>query len=158
MFSVRVQISKSASSALRVAQWRPWRLQMSISNVSKDIPTWKKFEAACSGIKRLLHFKLEKWGSEIWPFKIRKHSKSGLSVDWISNGLVFKGSGYSYSHCYGPNHLKIRPFKIGTFLSWFKKVFVKMVAICLDFKWLGFQISDPIWNPTICNPTSFWPF
>ena len=22
-----------------------------------------------------------------------------------------------------------------------------MVAICLDFKWLGFLISDPIWNP-----------
>ena len=25
-------------------------------------------------------------------------------------------------------------------------IFDKMVAICLDFKWLGYQISDPIWN------------
>ena len=36
----------------------------------------------------------------------------------------------------------------------FHMVFV-MAAICLDFKWPGFRISDsiPIW--TICNPTSF---
>ena len=33
----------------------------------------------------------------------------------------------------------------------------KMVAICLDFKWLGFRISDPIQNTDRCNPTSFWP-
>ena len=26
-------------------------------------------------------------------------------------------------------------------------VFDKMEAICLDLKWLGFWISDPIWNP-----------
>ena len=25
--------------------------------------------------------------------------------------------------------------------------FDKMAAICLDFKWLGFQIQDPIQNP-----------
>ena len=23
----------------------------------------------------------------------------------------------------------------------------KMAAICMNFKWLGFQISDSIWNP-----------
>ena len=51
----------------------------------------------------------------------------------------------------------------------------KMMAICPNFKWLGFRISDPIWNPehllpnlfsTIQNPDSldfqiplysFWP-
>ena len=32
-----------------------------------------------------------------------------------------------------------------------------MVAICPDFKWLGFRISDPIWNPDHLNPTSFGP-
>ena len=37
-------------------------------------------------------------------------------------------------------------------------VFDKMAAICQDFKWLGFQISDPIWSGTICNPTSFRAF
>ena len=26
-------------------------------------------------------------------------------------------------------------------------IFDKMAVICPDFKWLGFQISDPIWNP-----------
>ena len=35
--------------------------------------------------------------------------------------------------------------------------------IFLDFKWLPtkwrpfVRISDSIWNPIICNPTSFWP-
>ena len=30
-----------------------------------------------------------------------------------------------------------------------------MVAICLDFKWLGFQISDPILNPDHLQPNLF---
>ena len=34
---------------------------------------------------------LEQWGSEIQPFKIWKHLKSGLFEDWISNGQVCKG-------------------------------------------------------------------
>ena len=61
---------------------------------------------------------------------------------------IFKGSGYNFSHSYGPNHLKIGPFKIGTFCPDFKLLCDKnkMAAICQDFKWLGFRISDPIWN------------
>ena len=35
-------------------------------------------------------------------------------------------------------------FEIQTFLSGFQMVFDKMAAISPDFKWLGFQISDPI--------------
>ena len=34
------------------------------------------------------------WGSEIWPFKIWKHLKSGLFEGQISNGSVFKWSGF----------------------------------------------------------------
>ena len=37
-------------------------------------------------------------------------------------------------------------------------IFDRMAVICLDFKWLGFQISDPIWNRTIWNLTSIGPF
>ena len=34
-------------------------------------------------------------------------------------------------------------------------VFDKMVAICSDFKWLGFWISDPIQNPYNLQPNLF---
>ena len=51
-----------------------------------------------------------------------------------------------------PNHSKTRPFKFWALLSRFQMVFDKMVAICLDFKWLGFWISDPIWNPDHLQP------
>ena len=33
-------------------------------------------------------------------------------------------------------------------------VFDKMAAICLDFKWLGIQISDPFQNPGHLKPNS----
>ena len=92
------------------------------------------------------------WGSEIRPFEIWKHSKSALFEGHISNGTVFKWSGFSYSYSNSPNHLKTGPFKIWTFFQ-ISMVFDKMAAISPDFKWLGFRISDPIWNPT-----SFWPF
>ena len=36
---------------------------------------------------------------------------------------------------------------VPTFLSTFQVVFDIMLLICLDFKWPGFQISDPIQNP-----------
>ena len=62
----------------------------------------------------------------------------------FSNGPVFKWSGFSYGYKFSPNHSNTGPFKIMTFLSRFQMVFDKMVAICPDFKWLGFQISDPI--------------
>ena len=63
--------------------------------------------------------------------------------DWILNGQVFKGLGYSFSHRYGPYHSKTGLFKSRTFFSRFQMVFDKMAAIFLDFKWLGFWISDP---------------
>ena len=43
--------------------------------------------------------------------------------------------------------------------SWFFCVFQmvsdKMAAICPDFKWFGFRISDPIWNPDHLQPNLF---
>ena len=50
-----------------------------------------------------------KWRSEIRPFKIRKHLKSGIlkvrfQMGPFSNGLVFKRLGFNYG--YSPNHLK----------------------------------------------------
>ena len=35
-------------------------------------------------------------------------------------------------------------------------VFDKMAAICPDFKWLGFRISDPIQNLDHLQPNLFW--
>ena len=55
--------------------------------------------------------------------------------------------GLDFGYSFSTNHLRTRPFEIQTFLSGFQKVFDKMVAISLDFKWLGFLISDPIRNP-----------
>ena len=49
------------------------------------------------------------WGSEIRPFEIRKHLKSGLFEGRISNG-------------WAPNYLKTETFKIGTFVFGFKSV------------------------------------
>ena len=40
------------------------------------------------------------------------HLKSKLFEDGICNDPVFKGLGYSHSHC--PNHLKTEPFEIRT--------------------------------------------
>ena len=98
------------------------------------------------------------WGSEIqpfeiWPFNIRKHFNSRLFEGRISNGPVFKWSGFRYGYSVDPNHSKIGPFKVWTFLFGFQMVFEKMAAICLDF---GFQIPFKI--GTICNPTYFWQF
>ena len=94
------------------------------------------------------------WGSKIWPLNIRKHLKSRLLEDWISNGPVFKGPGCSY----GQDNSKTGPIKILTFLSGFHMVFDKMAVICQDFKWFGFRISGPFEITTIFKPTSFWPF
>ena len=47
--------------------------------------------------------------------------------DLISNGPIFKGSGYTFSYRSGPDHSKCGHF-------------------CWNFKWLGFWISDPVQN------------
>ena len=83
------------------------------------------------------------------------HLKSGLFEGWISIGPVFKWLGFSYGYIYSPNHLKTRPFKMRMFLSWFQMTFDKMAAICSDFKWLGFRITDPIQNLDHLQPNFF---
>ena len=83
-----------------------------------------------ASLDRFIYFKAKlcvKWGSEILPFKIRKHLKSRLFEDGISNGPFFKASGYHFSHSFGPYHSKSGHF-------------------CPDFKQLGFQILDPFQN------------
>ena len=84
--------------------------------------------------------------AEIQQFEIRKHFKSGLFEGRIPNGWVFKWLRFSNGYSYSPKHLKTGPFKIQKFLSGFQMVLDKMQAIFLDFKWLGFQISDTIQN------------
>ena len=79
--------------------------------------------------------------------------KSRLFEGRISNGPVFKWSGLSYT--FSPNHSKIGPFKFPKFCLDFKMVFDKMAAICPDFKWFGFWISDPIRNPDDLQPNLF---
>ena len=65
-----------------------------------------------------------KWGSKIKPFEIQKHLNSWLFEHWISNGPVFKGSGYSCSYSYSPNHLKTGPFKNQT--TWKHDILVRI--------------------------------
>ena len=91
--------------------------------------------------------------SEIRPFEIPKQVKSGIFEGRISNGLVFKSSGFSF--CYSPNHLKTGQFKIRTILSGFQMVLVKMAPISSDFKWEGFHILDPIQNSDYLQPNLF---
>ena len=73
--------------------------------------------------------------------------KSGniWNLDFLKVG--FQMVGFSYGYIFSPNDLKAGPFEILTFLPSFQIVFDKMAPICPDFKWLGFQISDPIKNP-----------
>ena len=94
-----------------------------------------------------LTFRLQ-WGSEIRPFKIRKNFK----VRFPMVGLAI----YSY----GPNPGPFENWAIQNpdVLSGFQIVFDKMSGICLDFRWFGFRISDPIQNPDQSNPTSFRTF
>ena len=86
----------------------------------------------------------KQWGSEIWPYKIRKHLKSRLFEGRISNGPVFKWSGFCNGYSYSPNYSKTGPFKIRPFLSGLQMVFDEMAVIFPDFKWLSFWISDPV--------------
>ena len=51
------------------------------------------------------------------------HLKFGLFEGWISNGLVYNWSGFSYR----PNHLKTRPFKIQTFPDFRLQIFVSFL-------------------------------
>ena len=51
-----------------------------------------------------------------------------------------------------------RPFEKPDIFVWFSKVFDKMAAICLNFKWSGFQTSDSIQNPDHLQTNFFWPF
>ena len=110
------------------------------------------------------------WGSEIWPFlliwchfpnfslfvfvkQVKKISKQKL-VFHLRKRERREATVYSY----GPNHSKTGPFKIWTFLSRFQIVFAKLAAICLDFIWSGFQISDPIRNQDHLQPNLFSTF
>ena len=74
-------------------------------------------------------------GSEIQPFEILKHLKSGLFEGQISNAPVFKWPDFSYG--YSPNHSKTGTFKIQTFLSKFQMVFDKMFPHLSRFQMVG---------------------
>ena len=93
-------------------------------------------------------------------FRVTKHGFTRTVGIWnptIQNCTFwrsdFKWLGFSYGYSYSPNHLKTRPFQIRTFLSKFQMFLTnKMETICLNFKWLGFQISDPFRNPDHLQP------
>ena len=79
---------------------------------------------------------------QIWNQTIWNTETFEIQTFWRSD---FTWSGYSYSS--SPNHLKFGPLKIRTFLSGFQMLFFyKIAPICRCFKWLSFQISDPIQN------------
>ena len=77
---------------------------------------------------------------------LKLHSRNPLLAGWFPQITVddTKYLQHVITPCYCPNHSKTRAFKIWKFLTKFQMVFDKMVHICLDFKWLGFRISDPI--------------
>ena len=67
-------------------------------------------------------------------------------------GRISNGRALTMAISIVPTIQKTEPFKIRKFLSGFQMVYEKMAVICMDFKWLGFQISDPIGNPEHFQP------
>ena len=76
-----------------------------------------------------------------------------LNPDFLK--IRFKWLGFRYGYSCSPNCSKTGPFKILMLMSRFQMVFDKMAAICPNFKWLGLQISDPIWNLYHLQPNLF---
>ena len=68
----------------------------------------------------------------------------GFEIVWFSNGRAL------------PIPIAIVPtIQNQDIFVCFQMVFDKMVAICLNFKWLDFRISDPIRNPDLAQPNLF---
>ena len=106
--------------------------------------------AQCQIVSKYQFMNYVQWGSEIRPFKILEiQTFEGR----ISNGSVFKWSGFNYGYRHSPNHSKTERFKM--FLSGFQMVFDKMVATYPDFKLLGFRISDHIYYLDHLQPNLF---
>ena len=72
------------------------------------------------------------------PFEIRKNSKSGLFKGQISNGLVFKWSGYSYTQPCDNQTAQNPDFFVRISNGWASRFHI------------------PFENWTIFNPTSYW--
>ena len=53
------------------------------------------------------------------------------------------------------NSILSEPFKIGVYMTGFQMIFDIMATMCPDFKWLGFWISDSIWNLDHLQPNLF---
>ena len=68
---------------------------------------------------------------------------------WFSNGLVLAMVTAIVPTMRKPDHLESEHFFL------ILNGIYKMVATCLDFKWLGFQISDPIRNSDHLQPNLF---
>ena len=110
--------------------------------------TWK---VLCIGVKCITV------RSEIRPFKIWKHFKSGPFEGWISHGPIFKWLGFSYGNsCNGCN--RTGPLAYLNFCSDFKWFLSKpWPFVLISNGWaFGHQIPFEIW--AICNPCSFRPF
>ena len=92
---------------------------------------------------------LLQWGSEI----------DHLNPDFLKVGFQMGRISYGWALALAiaivPTIKKTGPFEIWTFLSGLQIVFDKLAAICLDFKWLGFRISDPVRNPDHLPPNLF---
>ena len=106
-------------------------------------------------ISQTLQQSFQSWKCNIQWESEYDHMKSGLFKGQISDGPVFKQSCFSYGCSFSTNHSKTKPFEIRTFLSGIQMVFDRMGAICKDFKWLGFRISDPIRKPDHLQPSLF---
>ena len=119
----------------------PMAVLISVRISDSHLKTGIKWKLGHLASRHTFTISLVQWGSEI-----RKHLISRLFEGWISNGPVFKWSGFMYGYSYSPNVSKTGPFKICTFLSLFQMVFDRMSPFCPDFKLLGFRISDPIQN------------
>ena len=101
----------------------------------KTRPLYRFWMGAWYYCKNHLKYQLQ-WGSEIWPYKIRKHSKFGLFEGRISNSRALAKAVAIILTIWQPDHSKYGHF-------------------CLDFKWLGFWISDPIRNLDHLQPNLF---
>ena len=97
------------------------------------------------------------WGSEIWPLEIQKNLKSGLFKSQISSCPNSNILAVVMVIALVPTSRKWDQSKSGHFV-WISNDLGQIAPICPDFKWLGFQISDPVQNPNLLQPNLFSPF
>ena len=115
-----------------------------------------------------LFFRFVKQRGRVSIAELAENSNKLIALNTSWKPMLMSGGGIWNLTCQNPDFLKINFHMVQfseswaiwnpCFLSGFQIVFYNMAAICLDFKWSGFRISDPVKFWTIWEPTVCWPF